>query len=383
MLLSLCKLSIRQKLKFTKGYVLARTKDATSHIEIISLSKSFDGQQVISDISFTIKKGSFTVLLGPSGCGKTTILRMIAGLEESDSGKILLNGEDIMHKSPSQRSLSMVFQSYALFPHLSVRENIIFGLKIRKVKKKVQEEKLEKVARLVGLSEVLDKKPGQLSGGQKQRVALARAFVADHPLCLMDEPLSNLDAKLRHEMRIEIRELQKRLGMSVLYVTHDQTEAMSMADHVILLNNGKIEQQGTPHELYQKVATTFVGNFIGTPPMNILKLHKSKEVITISNKEIKLNYLNRISDGEFFLGIRPEDVKINKVQDGVEGTVLFQDYHGSDTILGISLDGVTYKKPFLIRIKGQEQYCVGEKINVALDEKKINIFDSQGKRKEI
>jgi len=358
-------------------------EDLSSHIDIISLSKSFDGKQVISDISFTIKKGSFTVLLGPSGCGKTTILRMIAGLEESDSGKILLNGEDIIHKSPSQRSLSMVFQSYALFPHLSIRENIIFGLKIRKVKKKAQEEKLEKVAQLVGLSEVLAKKPGQLSGGQKQRVALARAFVADHPLCLMDEPLSNLDAKLRHEMRIEIRELQKRLGMSVLYVTHDQTEAMSMADHIILLNNGKIEQQGTPHELYQKVATTFVGNFIGTPPMNILKLHKSKEVITISNKEIELNYLNRISDGEFFLGIRPEDVKINKDQDGIKGTVLFQDYHGSDTILGVRLDGVTHEKPFLIRIKGQEQYCVGEKINVAWDEKKINIFDSQGKRKDI
>jgi len=362
---------------------LVHTEDVTSHIDIISLSKSFGGKQVICDISFTIQKGSFTVLLGPSGCGKSTILRMIAGLEESNSGKIFLNGEDIIHKNPSQRSLSMVFQSYALFPHLSIRENIIFGLKIRKVKKHIREEKLTKAAKLVGLSDVLDKKPGQLSGGQKQRVALARAFVADHSLCLMDEPLSNLDAKLRHEMRIEIRDLQQRLGMTVLYVTHDQTEAMSMADHIVLLNNGKIEQQGTPQELYQKVATTFVGKFIGTPPMNILKLHNTKGVISISNKAVKVNDLNSLPDGEFFLGIRPEDVKINKYEDGVEGVILFQDYHGSDTILGIQLDENSHDQPFLVRIKGEDGYSIGEKINVVWEEKKINIFDSHGRRKEI
>ncbi|WP_458700227.1 ABC transporter ATP-binding protein [Sulfurospirillum sp. 1307] len=359
------------------------TENVGSHIDIISLSKSFCGKQVISDINFTIKKGSFTVLLGPSGCGKSTMLRMIAGLEEPDSGKILLKGEDIVHKSPSQRSLSMVFQSYALFPHLSIRENIIFGLKIRKVKKHLREDKLAKVAKLVGLQNMLDKKPGQLSGGQKQRVALARAFVADHPLCLMDEPLSNLDAKLRHEMRIEIRSLQKMLGMTVLYVTHDQTEAMSMADHIILLNNGKIEQQGTPWSLYQKVATTFVGRFIGTPPMNILKLHKTKKELFINNKSIKIDSLNSFLDGEFFLGIRPEDVKVDNNQEGIEGTVLFQDYHGSNTILGIELDKQSKEKPFLVQISGQKQYSVGEQVEVAWEEENINIFDSLGKRVEI
>lgn len=362
---------------------MADIKDATSHIDIISLSKSFGGKQVISDINFEIQKGSFTVLLGPSGCGKTTILRMIAGLEKSDSGRILLNGKNIIDKNPSQRSLSMVFQSYALFPHLNIRENIIFGLKIRKVKKSIREEKLVKVAKLVGLSDVLDKKPGQLSGGQKQRVALARAFVADHSLCLMDEPLSNLDAKLRQEMRIEIKDLQKRLGITVLYVTHDQVEAMSMADHIILLNSGKIEQQGTPQELYQKAATTFVGKFIGTPPMNILKLHKEKEAITINNKTIKIYGLNNFPDGKFFLGIRPEDVKINKDKNGIKGIVLFRDYHGSDTILGIRLDNNSYEEPFLVRTRGENGYKIGEKINVVWDEKKINIFDSQGKRKDI
>lgn len=355
----------------------------SSHINIISLSKYYDTKQVISDISFSIKKGSFTVLLGPSGCGKTTILRMIAGLEDSSSGKIIIDGKDVTNKSPSQRSLSMVFQSYALFPHLSVRENIIFGLKIRKIKKQIRDEKLKQVAKLVGLSEVLDKKPGQLSGGQKQRVALARAFVANHSLCLMDEPLSNLDAKLRNEMRIEIRSLQKRLGMTVLYVTHDQTEAMSMADHIILLNNGKIEQEGSPKDLYQKSATTFVGKFIGNPPMNIIKLTKKKEVLYINDHIINIDVSNQLDEGEYFLGVRPEDVNISKKDEGLKGSVLFQDYLGSDLILGVKIDSNSTDEPFLARVKTQESFFVGEEVYITWNDKKINIFDSNAKRVEI
>lgn len=353
-----------------------------NHIEVVSLSKSFGDKLVVKDINFTIEKGSFTVLLGPSGCGKSTTLRMIAGLEAPTSGQILINNQDVTHQSPSQRGLSMVFQSYALFPHLNVRENILFGLKIRKVAQKIREEKLIKVANLVGLNELLDKKPAQLSGGQKQRVALARAFVAEHSLCLMDEPLSNLDAKLRHEMRIEIQALQKRLGMSVLYVTHDQTEAMSMADHVILLNDGKIEQQGTPQMLYQKVSSIFVGTFIGTPPMNIVKLTKNKEQITINTQKIELNNANGIPQGDSYLGIRCEDVIINSTHDGIQGTVMFQDYHGSDTILGISLGGDLEEKPFLVRIQGHDVHKIGDTIGMVWHEDKIHIFDSLGKRKE-
>ncbi len=353
-----------------------------SHIEITSLCKSFGNKQIIKDISFTIEKGSFTVLVGPSGCGKSTILRIIAGLEKPDNGKILVNNEDITSHSPSKRGLSMVFQSYALFPHLNVRENILFGLKIRKVNRSIQEEKLTKVIKLVGLDKFLDKKPGELSGGQKQRVALARAFVAEHTICLMDEPLSNLDAKLRHEMRIEIKSLQKRLEMSVLYVTHDQTEAMSMADHVVLLNNGRIEQQGTPRELYQKAATTFVGTFIGTPPMNIIKLNKHKEQIQINQIQIKFNYTDSLSQGYSYLGIRPEDVIINTTSTGIKGMILFRDYHGSDTILGIRLEGHFNEKPFLARIRGHDNHQIGDKIDVVWYEENMHIFDSNGKRKD-
>jgi len=352
-----------------------------SHIEIVSLSKSFGNKQIVKDINFTIKKCSFTVLLGPSGCGKSTILRMISGLESPDSGKILINGMDVTTKASSKRGLSMVFQSYALFPHLSVRDNILFGLKVRKVNKKIQEEKLNKAIKLVGLDEFLEKRPGQLSGGQKQRVALARAFVAGHSICLMDEPLSNLDAKLRHEMRIEIKALQKRLGMSVLYVTHDQTEAMSMADHVILLNNGTIEQQGTPQELYQKVATIFIGSFIGTPPMNILKLN-NKEIQTDNNQKAPLSYSNNTSVEDTYLGIRPEDATISTTEEGLKGTILFQDYHGSDTILGIKLESFVTEKPFLVRIQGHDSHRIGDKIGIVWNEDKIHIFDSNGKRKD-
>ncbi|MEN8196039.1 MAG: ABC transporter ATP-binding protein, partial [Pseudomonadota bacterium] len=219
-------------------------------IELDGVTKRWDVTTAVDDVSFAVEAGSFVVLLGPSGCGKSTTLRMIAGLEEVTAGRVRINGGDMTDEPPTRRNLSMVFQSYALFPHLSVRENIIFGLKVRRVERGEQDARLRRVAELVGLDELLDRRPAQLSGGQRQRVALARAIIAKNPICLMDEPLSNLDAKLRHSMRVEIRELQQRLGMTVIYVTHDQTEAMSMADRIILLRDGRIEQDGAPDDLY-------------------------------------------------------------------------------------------------------------------------------------
>eukprot|EP01029_Cantina_marsupialis_P029817 TRINITY_DN782274_c0_g1_i1.p1 TRINITY_DN782274_c0_g1~~TRINITY_DN782274_c0_g1_i1.p1 ORF type:complete len:292 (+),score=52.03 TRINITY_DN782274_c0_g1_i1:95-877(+) len=256
---------------------------------------------------------------------------MIAGLEEITKGEIFIEGKDVSKLPASKRGISMVFQSYALFPHLNVEENILFGLKVRKVPKEEQIKRLNKVVKLVGLEAVLKSKPSQLSGGQKQRVALARAFVAKNKICLMDEPLSNLDAKLRHEMRIEIKKLQQQLHMTVLYVTHDQTEAMSMADHIILLNKGEIEQQGTAKELYENVASTFVGRFIGTPPMNIIKIKKDKEKILLNTQELKVNYSNRITNEIEYLGIRPEDITLGIENSGFYGEIVYQDYHGSDT----------------------------------------------------
>ena len=239
-------------------------------IALEKVTKRFGALKAVDAVSFRAEKSKFVVLLGPSGCGKSTLLRLIAGLEEVSEGKILIEGRDVTALDPTKRRISMVFQSYALFPHLSVAENIVFGLKVRKLPAPERKERLERVAELTGLTQRLHHKPQQLSGGQRQRVALARAIVSQNPICLMDEPLSNLDAQLRHDMRVEIRALQRRLGMTVVYVTHDQVEAMSMADHVVLLREGRIEQEGTPAELYSRPATTFAARFIGTPAMNLV-----------------------------------------------------------------------------------------------------------------
>src|SRR5919198_1925655 len=243
-----------------------------SEIVLERVTKRYGRVTAVEDVSFRAERASFVVLLGPSGCGKSTLLRLIAGLEEVSEGTIFIEGRDVTALDPTKRKLSMVFQSYALFPHLSVAENIVFGLKVRRLPAEDRKRRLARVAELVGLTERLEHKPQQLSGGQRQRVALARAIVSRTPICLMDEPLSNLDAQLRHDMRVEIRALQQRLGMTVVYVTHDQVEAMSMADHVILLKSGRIEQQGTPAELYARPATTFAARFIGTPAMNLVAL---------------------------------------------------------------------------------------------------------------
>ena len=240
-------------------------------IEFVDICKYFGDNKVINHLNLTIQNGSFTVLVGPSGCGKTTLLRMIAGIGKQTSGKILLDGEDISNLQPSDRNLAMVFQNYALYPTMTVRGNIEFGLINNKVPKIKREELIQKVSQIVGLSEYLDRKPSTLSGGQRQRVALARAMVKEPKVFLMDEPLSNLDAKLRAAMRTE------QLNSSVaetnfIYVTHDQIEAMSMADHIILMNEGKIMQEGSPKSIYNDPDNVFTAQFIGTPPMNLFHL---------------------------------------------------------------------------------------------------------------
>ena len=241
-------------------------------IELEKVSKSWGDVQAVDQVSFTAPAGELLVVLGPSGCGKSTVLRLIAGLETVSAGAIRIEGKDVTGLPPAKRNLSMVFQSYALFPHLSVAENIVFGLKVRKLAAAERQRRLERAMELLGLQGLLLRKPAELSGGQRQRVALGRAIVSEAPVCLMDEPLSNLDAKLRHEMRREIRTLQQRLGITMIYVTHDQVEAMTMADKIVLLNAGRVEQFAPPEELYARPATVFAAGFIGTPPMNLLPL---------------------------------------------------------------------------------------------------------------
>jgi sn-glycerol 3-phosphate transport system ATP-binding protein len=305
----------------------------TPFIQITSVSRVFNGGNGVHDLSIDIPRGSFVVLLGPSGCGKSTTLRLIAGLETADQGSIAIDGKDVTNTPPSKRGLSMVFQSYALFPHLSVAENIVFGLKVRKTHKTEITSRLTEALNVTGLEGYEHRKPAELSGGQRQRVALARAIVAGHPLCLMDEPLSNLDAKLRHAVRKDIRDLQQRLGITVVYVTHDQTEAMSMADIVILMKDGRIEQFGDPADLYLKPATAFAAGFVGSPPMALLSATAlPKSVIPAGLDHPNLTF-----------GIRPEDLILsttpNKEAWGIPATVTGSEFLGAETFVFVAIPG--------------------------------------------
>lgn len=289
------------------------------------VSKSFDQTTVVQDVSFEVPAGSLTVLLGPSGCGKSTLLRLIAGFETPDLGVITIGQKTIHKLPPARRNISMVFQSYALFPHLSVADNILFGLQVRKVSKDQQAERLGRVADIMGLAKLLQRKPSQLSGGQQQRVALARAIVSERPICLMDEPLSNLDAKLRHEMRREIRSLQQKLGLTMVYVTHDQVEAITMADQIVLMRDGQIEQVAAPDDLYQHPATRFCAEFIGTPAMNIISADDLNVALVPSGRQIKAR--------DSVVGIRPEEIFISEPGSGVSAKLIATEYLGADRLL--------------------------------------------------
>ena len=273
------------------------------------VSRRWGGFTALDAVSLHVPAGSFTVLLGPSGCGKTTCLRIIAGLETASDGLVEIGERDVTHAPPAARGVAMVFQSYALFPHLSVAENIVFGLKARHVPPAERSRRLGRAVEILGIGALLHRKPGQLSGGQQQRVALGRAIVAEAPVCLMDEPLSNLDAQLRADMRREILALQRRLGITMIYVTHDQTEAMGMADQIVLLRDGHIEQDAPPEQLYMSPATTFAASFVGTPPMNLLPLERSGGGMIL--RGTRGPSVAPAGNGEMIGGIRPEHVRLS------------------------------------------------------------------------
>jgi sn-glycerol 3-phosphate transport system ATP-binding protein len=336
-----------------------------SGIEIKNLTKDFGGFVAVNDVSFRVPEKSFTVLLGPSGCGKSTLLRMICGLEASTSGKILINSEDVTSLEAAKRGVSMVFQSYALFPHLSVEENIQFGLKVRKVPKVERISRTKDAADIVGLSGLLDRKPANLSGGQRQRVALARTIVSEQSVCLMDEPLSNLDAKLRAEMRDEIRNLQQRLGLTVVYVTHDQVEAMSMADQIILLDQGKIVQIGSPAEIYTQPESVFSARFVGMPPMNILDMNKDGGVDFSIKPLEKLGIETEV----YHIGVRPEHISISNK--GLPVTVFGVDYFGGETVVRAHYhDNTIY-----MRCANQPNIKTGDKLKITWPDSQVHIFD--------
>ena len=339
-----------------------------SLIELKNVSRYWGDVRAVEKLNINIEEGEFVVLLGPSGCGKSTTLRLIAGLENVSSGEVFIGGKNVNNIDPSSRNISMVFQSYALFPHLNVEENIIFGLKVRKVKKGDRQVKLKNVAEKVGLSNLLKRKPAELSGGQRQRVALARAIISENPICLMDEPLSNLDAKLRHQMRSEIRSLQKDLNITLIYVTHDQTEAMSMADKIVLLNEGEIVQQGRPKELYEKPENTFTAKFLGNPPMNLINLEVEREGNYIPIFEEKY-FIKQKSDKKNILGIRPEDIEISK--EGIKCTINDLDYQGSDVVLSLQLGS----QEIFARIDSKKVEELDNHVFINWDNNNLHLFD--------
>jgi len=320
-----------------------------SAIAVRHISKAWGASRAVDDVSFDVAEGTLAVLLGPSGCGKSTTLRLIAGLEAASTGQILIGGRDVTALPPVRRNIAMVFQSYALFPHLTVAENIVFGLKVRRVAAAERAARLDRVAELLGLGDLLARKPSQLSGGQQQRVALGRAIIAEKPVCLMDEPLSNLDAQLRAEMRREIRALQQKLGMTMVYVTHDQTEAMTMADRVILLKNGRVEQDAPPAELYARPATAFAARFVGTPPMNLLHLDEVRGRL---------------------IGVRPEDVRL--ADTGMPARVLAVEFLGPDTVVTCAAGGDTVA----VRAPGRIELAEGKTTHLTWAVDAQHVFDS-------
>ncbi|WP_374627233.1 ABC transporter ATP-binding protein [Pandoraea sp.] len=345
-----------------------------SSLIIESVCKQWGNTHALDGVSFTADAGSLVVLLGPSGCGKSTLLRMIAGLETPSAGRILLGGIDVTALPPARRKLSMVFQSYALFPHLSVRENLLFGLRVRGEPAREYPQRLARVASLLGLAPYLERKPSQLSGGQQQRVALGRAVIAETSVCLMDEPLSNLDAQLRQEMRREIRALQQQLGMTLVYVTHDQTEAMSMADQVVLLRDGRIEQCGAPHTLYATPATRFAASFIGTPPMQLLRLVRHGDALVPAGQTGPALVAAGARDTAL-LGLRPEHVRA--VPPTSMGAVLARvsaiEYLGADTLVACTLADAG---EITTRVPGHRPFAVGDAIGLQWAAADQHLFDA-------
>ena len=289
-----------------------------ANINFKGVHKSFGSNKIITDFNLEGEEDEFLVLVGPSGCGKSTLLRMIAGLEKIDDGEIFINNQKINELHPSKRQTAMVFQSYALYPHMNVFENMSFGLKIEKRPKEEILSKVTQAAKILKIEELLDRRPKELSGGQRQRVAIGRAITRNPKIFLFDEPLSNLDAALRAEMRVEISKLHNQIKTNMIYVTHDQVEAMTLADRIVILNNGNIEQIGTPEEIYNNPANVFVAQFIGTPKMNILEISEkdiiSENTIKFLGLEIKLNNI-KFEKTKHYVGIRPEHLKVNDKSD--------------------------------------------------------------------
>ncbi len=354
-----------------------------ANIDIRQVRKFYGKDEVIHGVDLTVNNGEFVVILGPSGCGKSTLLRMIAGLEDISGGEISIGGTVVNDLEPRQRGCAMVFQNYALYPHMTVAENIGYALKVAGMKKPERLEKVRAVAKSVGLEEFMDRKPGQLSGGQRQRVAMARAIIREPAVFLFDEPLSNLDAKLRVQMRHEIRRIHNRIKATSVFVTHDQHEGMTLADRMVIMNKGTIDQVGTPEEVYNRPATVYVAGFIGSPAMNFLSGQVSAEQSAIvladdSRVEIASEHARAHPGALVQLGLRPEDLTLCAPGSGhLTGTFDFYEELGSAGLYHLMIEDV----PFSVLSSAKPRFAHGDPIGVLVDTSRVHVFAAKDGRR--
>lgn len=351
-------------------------------LKLDNVNKQLGGARILRDVSLEIAAGEFVVFVGPSGCGKSTLLRLIAGLDSICGGDLLIDGRRVNDLEPRERGVGMVFQSYALYPHMSVYDNISFGLKLAKTEKSSLRERVLKTAQILQLDKLLQRKPKELSGGQRQRVAMGRAMAREPDILLFDEPLSNLDASLRVQMRNEIARLHDRLGSTMIYVTHDQVEAMTLADKIVVLNGGRVEQVGSPRELYERPASRFVAGFLGSPRMNFLaaRLHAPGETSLVDTPVLGMTALpfdssNLTADTQLSLGIRPEHISLKAAEGAVGIVVTGVEYLGSETYVHLETG---QDEPLICRCEVNAGWQAGDRVELQLDIDNLHLFDADG-----
>jgi multiple sugar transport system ATP-binding protein len=349
-------------------------------VELQQVVKSYDGKNnVIHGVDLSIAHGEFVVFVGPSGCGKSTLLRMIAGLEGITGGDVMIDGKKVNDEPPRSRDIAMVFQDYALYPHKNLYDNMAFGLRLRGTDEAEIKRRVMDAAGLLKIDHMLDRKPGQLSGGQRQRVAIGRAIVRQPKVFLFDEPLSNLDAQLRGEMRSEIKKLHQRLGATIIYVTHDQVEAMTLADRIAVLSAGRVMQYASPAEIYNQPAATFVAGFTGSPPMNLVPCTLNGTTATIGGVSVKLpTHLQGKQMSQATFGIRPENIALSASEDSVAvpAQVVITEPLGAETLVTVQI-GTTAPVEMVMRASAQFAHRAGESLNVHLASSQMHLFDTQ------
>lgn len=351
-------------------------------LKLDNVNKQLGGMQILRDVNLEIAAGEFVVFVGPSGCGKSTLLRLIAGLDSTCGGDLLIDGQRVNDLEPRERGVGMVFQSYALYPHMSVYDNISFGLKLAKTEKSTLRERVLKTAQILQLDKLLQRKPKELSGGQRQRVAMGRAMAREPDILLFDEPLSNLDASLRVQMRNEIARLHDRLGSTMIYVTHDQVEAMTLADKIVVLNGGQVEQVGSPRELYERPASRFVAGFLGSPKMNFLavRLHACGESSQVDTPFLGISSLpfdsSNLAAGTLLsMGVRPEHISLKAAEGAVGIVVTGVEYLGSETYVHLEAG---QDEPLICRCEVNAGWQAGDRVELQLDIDNLHLFDADG-----